>query len=549
MKKTLKNLGALLMVLVLIVAGCQDDDKSFGDLTAPTNLAFTYDVVGQSGEFPNGDGTGKVVLRATADNAISFKYIIDGEDVGVAAGGVKPYTVTQQGVNSYEVTIIAYGKGGVATTATFMMENILLNFEDPETTSFLTGSAGTKVWYIAAAEAGHLGVGPNTPDGSNNWPAWYAAAPFEKAGSDASSCFYNNKFTFTMDNGVIRFEHDNGGATFFNAAYTSVGGTPLGADTCLAYDVTGTKTVTLGAASSVVAPEASTGTQFTISNGGFLGYYVGSSTYEVLSITETRMQVRVVQGNNSELAWYLILSTQPPYPDDEPEYNSLIWEDQFNYTGAPDASKWTMEIGNNNGWGNNEAQFYRAENATVADGTLKITAKKETFNGFQYTSSRMKTQDKFEFTYGRVVIRAKLPSGGGTWPALWMLGANYDQPGAGWPNCGEIDIMEHVGNQQDVVHGTLHYPGNSGGNANTTATNVAGASTDFHIYSITWSPNFIRFFVDGNEFKTFPNSAAVPFNHDFFMIFNIAMGGNMGGAISPTFTQSQMEVDYIEVYQ
>ncbi|MCW4468528.1 glycoside hydrolase family 16 protein [Flavobacterium sp. MFBS3-15] len=548
MKKTLKNLGALLAVILLIVVGCQDDDKTFGDLTAPTNLAFTYDVVGQSAEFPNGDGTGKVVLRATADNAISYKFLIDGEDVGVAAGGVKPYTVTRQGVNTYEVTIIAYGKGGVASTATFSMENILLNFEDPDTFDALTGTS-SKVWYIAAAEQGHLGVGPNTPDGNNNWPAWYAAAPFEKAGSDVSSCFYNNKFTFTNDNGVIRFEHDNGGATFFNAGYTSVGGTPLGEDTCLPYDVTGTKTVTLGAASSVVAPANSTGTQFTISGGGFLGYYIGTSTYEVLNITATRMQLRAVQGNNSDLAWYLILTTQPPYPDDEPEYNTLIWEDQFNYTGAPDASKWTMEIGNNNGWGNNEAQYYRAENANVSGGTLKITAKKETFNGFQYTSSRMKTQDKFEFTYGRVVMKAKLPAGGGTWPALWMLGANYDQPGQGWPACGEIDMMEHVGNQQDVIHGTLHYPGNSAGNANTSSTNVPGVSTDFHIYSITWSPSFIRFFVDGNEFKTFPNSASVPFNHDFFIIFNIAMGGNMGGAISPTFTQSAMEVDYIEVYQ
>lgn len=545
MKKTLKNLGKFLMLLVLVTS-CQDDDTKFGDIVAPTNLAFTYDVVGKSAEFPNGDGSGKVVLRATADNAISFKYMIQGGGEATVAGGVYPYTVTAQGVNSYEVVVIAYGKGGVATTASFMMENVLLNFEDDETTQFLTGG-NSKVWYIAAAEAGHLGVGPNTPDGNNNWPAYYAAAPFEKAGSDVSSCFYNNEFTFSLDGEQIKFENDNGGATFFNASYTSVGGTPLGADTCLPYDVSGVKNVTLGAASSYVAPAGSTGTQFTISNNGFLGYYIGSSTYEVLSITATRMQVRVVQGNNTDLAWYLILTTQPPYPDDEPVYDNLVWEDQFNTAGAPDASKWTMELTNNNGWGNAEKQYYKAENAVVSGGTLKITAKAENYMGFNYTSARMKTENKFEFTYGKVVIRAKLPSGGGTWPALWMLGANQDV--VGWPACGEIDMMEHIGNDQNRISGTLHYPGNSGGNANTGSTVVPGVSDDFHIYSINWSPSFIRFYVDGNEYKTFPNSGSVPFNHDFFLIMNVAMGGNLGGAIDPGFTQSTMEVDYVEVYQ
>ncbi|MEL1245057.1 glycoside hydrolase family 16 protein [Flavobacterium sp. DGU11] len=545
MKKTLKNLGKFLMLLVLVTS-CQDDDTKFGDIVAPTNLAFTYDVVGKSAEFPNGDGSGKVVLRATADNAISFKYMIQGGGEATVAGGVYPYTVTAQGVNSYEVVVIAYGKGGVATTASFMMENVLLNFEDEETTQFLTGGT-SKVWYIAAAEAGHLGVGPNTPDGNNNWPAYYAAAPFEKAGSDVSSCFYNNEFTFSLDGEQIKFENDNGGATFFNASYTSVGGTPLGADTCLPYDVSGVKNVTLGAASSYVAPAGSTGTQFTISNNGFLGYYIGSSTYEVLSITATRMQVRVVQGNNTDLAWYLILTTQPPYPDDEPVYDNLVWEDQFNTAGAPDASKWTMELTNNNGWGNAEKQYYKAENAVVSGGTLKITAKAENYMGFNYTSARMKTENKFEFTYGKVVIRAKLPSGGGTWPALWMLGANQDV--VGWPACGEIDMMEHIGNDQNRISGTLHYPGNSGGNANTGSTVVPGVSDDFHIYSINWSPSFIRFYVDGNEYKTFPNSGSVPFNHDFFLIMNVAMGGNLGGAIDPGFTQSTMEVDYVEVYQ
>ena len=547
MKKIFKPFSILAALLMLVIA-CQDDDKKFGDLVAPTNLTFSYDIVGQSAEFPNGDGTGKIVMHAGADNAISYKFIVEGNDAGTVSGGNFPYTVTTQGVNSYEVTVVAYGKGGVATTASFMVENVLLNFQDEETTQFLTGGA-SKVWYIKAAEQGHLGVGPNTPDGANNWPSWYSAAPFEKAGAEVSSCFYNSKFTFSLVDGLIKFEHDNGGASFVNKDYTAeIGGTALGEDTCLPHDVSGVKNVTLGASSSYVA-NVSTGTQFTISNNGFLGYYIGAHTFEVMEITANRMQVRFLQGNTTANAWYLILSTEPPYGTEEPEYNTLAWEDQFNYEGAPDASKWNMEIGNNGGWGNNELQYYRAENATVTGGSLRITAKAESFNGFNYTSARMTTEDKKEFTYGRVEIRAKLPTGGGTWPALWALGANHNQPGFTWPACGEIDIMEHVGNQQDVIHGTLHYPGHSAGNANTSSTTVAGVSNDFHIYELVWSPSFIKFYVDGEQFKIFANSPTVPFNHDFFLIFNIAMGGNMGGAIAPGFTQSTMEVDYVKVFE
>ena len=285
----------------------------------------------------------------------------------------------------------------------------------------------------------------------------------------------------------------------------------------------------------------------TFADGGFMGYYIGTSTYEIMEITENKMVVRAVQGNNPALAWYHTFTTQPPYSDDEPVYDNLIWSDEFNVDGAPDSNNWNYEYGNNNGWGNNELQSYTdsPENVKVQGGNLVITAKKEG-NG-SYTSARLNTHNKFDFTYGRVEVRAKLPSGGGTWPAIWMLGSNFQT--SIWPACGEIDIMEHVGNQQNTIHGSLHYPGNSGGNANTSSTVVEGVSEEFHIYEVYWSPNFIRFYVDGNEFKTFANTNAVPFNHDFFLIVNIAMGGNFGGSIDPAFTQSSMEIDYIKVYQ
>jgi Glycosyl hydrolases family 16 len=147
-----------------------------------------------------------------------------------------------------------------------------------------------------------------------------------------------------------------------------------------------------------------------------------------------------------------------------PAVQSLIWAEEFNVDGAPDPAKWGYDLGAG-GWGNGELQYYtaRPENATVLGGVLKIKAIKESFSGSAYTSARLLTKDKFSFKYGKVEVRAKLPAGGGTWPAVWMLGSNINT--ASWPACGEIDIMEHLGNDLNKIYGTLHYPGRSGGNA------------------------------------------------------------------------------------
>lgn len=227
----------------------------------------------------------------------------------------------------------------------------------------------------------------------------------------------------------------------------------------------------------------------------------------------------------------------------------LLWSDEFNTDGLPNPSNWGYDTGNNNGWGNNELEYYtnRQDNAYVSSGTLKIVLKKEAYQGFNYTSARLLSKGKFSFKYGRVDIRAKLPSGGGTWPALWMLGDNISS--VGWPACGEIDIMEHVGNQLNKIFGTLHHPNHSGGNADGGTVNISNATTEFHVYSLDWSPTQIKFFVDNQLFYTFANNSSLPFNQNFFFIMNIAMGGNFGGAVDPNFTSSAMEVDYVRVYQ
>ncbi|MEX0275525.1 MAG: family 16 glycosylhydrolase [Flavobacteriaceae bacterium] len=168
--------------------------------------------------------------------------------------------------------------------------------------------------------------------------------------------------------------------------------------------------------------------------------------------------------------------------------------------------------------------------------------------GAAYTSARIKSENLFEFTYGRVEIRAKLPSAGGTWPALWALGANFDQ--VGWPDSGELDIMEHVGNNSNVISSALHYPGNSAGNAVTSSTAVSTATSEFHNYTMEWTPDSIKFVVDDEVVHlSFVNDGSTPFNSDFFLIMNVAMGGTLGGNIDPAFTEDTMEVDYIRVYQ
>jgi PKD repeat protein len=226
----------------------------------------------------------------------------------------------------------------------------------------------------------------------------------------------------------------------------------------------------------------------------------------------------------------------------------LIWSDEFDAPGSPNPAKWGYDLGAG-GWGNNEVEFYtnRTDNAVVSDGTLKIILKKEDYQGSAFTSARLLSKGKFSFKYGRIDVRAKLPAGGGTWPAIWMLGDNIGS--AGWPACGEADIMEHVGNQLNRIFGTLHHPGHSGANGDGSSVMISNATTEFHVYSLVWSAETIKFLVDGIPFYTFGNNSTLPFNQNFFIILNVAMGGNFGGTIDPNFTSGTMEIDYVRVYQ
>lgn len=229
---------------------------------------------------------------------------------------------------------------------------------------------------------------------------------------------------------------------------------------------------------------------------------------------------------------------------------ALVWSDEFDTPGSPDPTKWGFDIGTGSGgWGNNELEYYtnRQTNAVISNGTLKIIALKESYSGSAYTSARMLTNNLYSFQYGRIDVRAKLPASVGTWPAIWMLGNNIAT--VGWPACGEIDIMEQSGSLKSTIYGTLHYPTEAGQYGDGSTTTISDASTAFHVYSTMWTPLSIQLSVDGVVYYTLLNNLGIPFNQQFFIILNVAMGGNFGGTVDPAFTTDQMEVDYVHVYQ
>lgn len=238
----------------------------------------------------------------------------------------------------------------------------------------------------------------------------------------------------------------------------------------------------------------------------------------------------------------------------------LIWSDEFEGSGAPNADVWNYDLGKT-GWGNNEVQSYTSSelNARQENGKLIIDAVK---NNGEWTSARMLTQSKFSFTYGRIVFRAKLPEGSGTWPALWMLGENITS--VGWPACGEIDVMEHVGKNPGVVQSALHSPASFGDTQNRKLITIPTYHSEFHDYEAEWANEKIDFKVDNQVYYTFNpsvrNGSTWPFEKPFFIIMNIAMGGNFGSdpkfesgglknGIDPALTYARMEIDYVRVYQ
>ena len=555
--KNIKNIYIVLFSMALAFLGCQEKEYEFGDIIAPSSIVINAEIIGQDVNDPdlaNGDGSGIVNFTVSADNASSYVYYFNGV-ASASPSGIFSKRFSKVGTNVYTVVVKANGTAGVSTTKSMDIE-VYSSFTDIEAENFLSGAniGDSKKWYWQADVDVHVGLGPVTEDyggGEFAYEAWWNGI---KAWDSEKACMYDNEFVFTRTADGITFEQTVG-PSFVPGTYA--GSLGVAGDIChdetVATSMFGLKQVSFGPSTSKAAIEGSYDnedyrrTSFEISDNGFMGWLVGSSTYDIISISNDELFVRIIEAGDG-FAWYHRFTSTKPSQDASYAYNDLVWEDDFNTDGAPDATNWTYDLGDG-GWGNGEVQTYTnsAENAKVLDGSLIITAKADGSGG--YTSARLKSQGLRKFTYGRIEVRAKLPASAGTWPAIWMLGSNFTT--VGWPTCGEIDIMEQTGANKDITLGTLHwYNTTANGNASygeTTA--VADASSDFHLYTVEWSDTSIKIYLDDVNFFQMANDSTLPFNADFFMILNIAMGGTLGGDIDPGFTEDTMEIDYVKVFQ
>jgi beta-glucanase (GH16 family) len=282
-------------------------------------------------------------------------------------------------------------------------------------------------------------------------------------------------------------------------------------------------------------------------------FYTGTNSCQWVNIP-TASDAQIVSLCNGIVIWGACVVQFP----------NLVWSDEFNNSGAVNTTNWhyQTQLPDGNNWYNGEEQHYtnRSANSSVSNGILSIIAKKETYTDQgitkQYTSARLNS--KFAFKYGKVEVRAKLPLGGGTWPAIWMLGKNVLEPGAfwsatngntNWPYCGEIDIMEHWGNNQNYVQSAMHTPSSYGGTMNLGGQTIPTVSSQFHIYTLEWTATKMVFSVDGTVHYIYnpsvKNASTWPFDAEQYIILNVAMQSS----IATNFTQSAMEVDYVRVYQ
>jgi len=461
MKLNFKSYIFLLISIVTLVfwscsSNSSDNDSSDNSVS---DLAVTITVLGTDASNPNGDGSGVVNVTATATNAVNYGFKFGSAAEQQNTSGNIQQIFTDEGVNTYIVTVKAYGSNGesinkVETFSVYVTED----------TSVITPSNLVLTSSIEGA------------DTSNLYGNGSGLVNFNAQATDAVS------YGYIIDGG---------------SEVQSVDGTY----------------------------------QYTFNN------VEGIDNHEVTVIAYSSTNNSIDTTDTIPVAYYI---GNPP-----------TWADEFFQDGSPNSDNWTYDLGAG-GWGNGEAQTYtnNSTNVKVEDGLLKIIAKA---NGSGYTSSRLKSQDLFQFTYGRVDVRAKLPSATGTWPAIWMLGSNFSS--VSWPRCGEIDIMEQTGQDKNKVLGTCHWfdTASQGYAGYGLDTNISNSSTEFHVYSVVWNASNITIYVDDVQYYVISsNNSAIPstpFNKDFFLILNVAMGGTLGGTIDPNFTEDSMEIDYVRVYQ
>lgn len=541
--KTSKMIMSYFLLLAFLV-GCQEDVPGLNTVVVPSNLSISTNIAS--------DQSGNVTVTATADDALNIHVIFkqNAAPVVVSPGEPATFRYTQSGQYSQVITVVAYGAGGTASSKSISIDLDVKLLIDQDILQKLAGD-GSKRWVWNKEETGHWGADAAFNETNNG----YQAPP-----NSINPCAYDDVLTFSYDandNYGYQLETGAGNETLVGWADVNVffpNATPgQFVDECRDITTTNSTAVkTIDTESSFLVYEEDGDLYLEVEN-STLSFWSGATRYKILELTEDFLFVR---GDHQpllesiEIAYYHQFRPEDYDPNASgTQFETLVWADEFDVDGAPDPTNWTYDIGTgNNGWGNGELQSYTSdpENVIVENGVLKITAKDDGAGG--YTSARVKTENLREFTYGRVEVRAKLPSSTGTWPAIWALGANFET--VGWPTCGEIDIMEQTGAEKNTVLSTVHFPGNSGGGGITDSTPLSTSTTEFHVYTVEWTADALKFWIDEEPVHhTVSNDPSRPFNDDFFFIMNVAMGGTLGGTVDPSFTADTMEIDYIRVYQ
>lgn len=526
--------------VLLLVLGCssgvEDDGGGVGPVDPPTeiiptNLSVNISIEGTDSNNPNGDGSGLVKFTASATNAVSYSYRFGTGDSKNSSGSVE-FTYTDVGTKTYNVKVFAYSSTNNSISIDKSITVYVKPFAEPTILELLAGDS-SKTWRINAAQDSHFSNGAQ----DKQYPTYWEAYSFSKSNSG----FYDDEFTFNV-NGTFNHKTNNtvfGKGVHLNSDFGTTSSTTNSDGDIENYPLDDYET-TFSVKKEDDLDKIELGAK------GFLGFYVGQQNYTIACSDENNILIRTV--DDSDIAWYLWLTSETvseiPSKD---QFTNLVWSDDFDYTGAIDPDKWTHEVREQ--WYNNEVQSTTSslDNSKVEDGKLKITAIK-TANG-SFTSARIRTYKKLDFTYGRIDVKAKMPSKtNGVWPAIWLLGSNYES--IDWPACGEIDIQEYAHTNSFNVQSTVHQPEGYAGQGDSHVTyDYNNIDEEFHVYSLVWTKEALTFYVDDKPHHIVGNSCALPFNWDFYLILNFAMGGDMGGDIDSSFTSETMEIDYVKVFQ
>ena len=530
----------LLNFLTIFLVSCSGGSVEDGNIEpkdpvdiTPSNLSVTIKIKGLNNNNVNGDGSGTVEFTASATNAVSYSFRFGTGDSKTSESGIVEYTYTDLGTKTYEVKVLAYSKTDNYISNDKQITVYVKPNSDQVLLDLLSGDS-SKTWKINAAQDAHFSNG----DGQIKYSTFWEASAFSKNNAG----FYDDEYIFKKDGTYIHKTNNDvfGKATYLINDFGSTNQSANSSGEIEKYTLSEYQT-------TFEAKKDGNENKLKITGKGFIGFYIGEHDYTIECYDSENIYLRSLDGSDN-VAWYVWLTSKTVsevQPKDQ--FTNLVWSDEFSNDGALNSNNWVHEVGDS--WYNNEVQSYtsRLENSKVEDGKLKIIAKKESYNGNSYTSARIISNTKKDFTYGRVDIRAKMPGKKGTWPALWLLGSNFNS--VTWPACGEIDILESAQSNNFRVQSTVHHPDNYGEGDSNITNEYTDISEKFHVYSLVWTKQAITFYVDEKPHHIVGNSCALPFNWDQFIILNVAMGGTMGGEIATDFESDIMEIDYVRIYQ